>query len=226
MKKVLFAVTNHDQLGTTGRKTGFFMSELTHAWKQVIAAGYTAEYVSPLGGTPPIDGYDLSDPINAEFAEHPEGLAKVNQSMAPDAVQPDEYAAIYFTGGHGPMWDFTDNQALKTIALRIYAQGGIISALCHGVSGLVNMKLPDGSYFVKGKHLNSYTNEEEIAANLTHVVPYLLEEKLIEQGAIFHKAGWHLPHVEVDDRLVTGQNPQSGSMVGQALVAYLGAMSQ
>lgn len=226
MSKVLFAVTNHDQLGSTGKKTGFYMSELTYAWSMVVKSGFTGDFVSPKGGTPPVDGYDLSDPINKEFVDHPEGWEKAKRSLKPGDINPDDYVAIYFTGGHGPMWDFTDNEELKKIALAIYHNGGIISALCHGVSGLVNMKLADGSYFVKGKHLNSYTNEEEIAANLTKVVPYMLEQKLIEQGAIFHKAGWHLPHVEVDERLITGQNPQSGKLVGQALVSYLNALGK
>ena len=202
------------------------MSELTYAWSILIKAGYTGDFVSPMGGTPPIDGYDLSDPVNKEFAYHAEGWEKAKASMKPAQINPDDYVAIYFTGGHGPMWDFTDNQELKEIAMAIYNNGGIISALCHGVSGLVNMKLADGSFFVKGKNINSYTNGEEIAANLTNVVPYMLEKKLIEQGAIFHKAGWHLPHVELDDRLITGQNPQSGKMVGQALAAYLKALGK
>lgn len=202
------------------------MSELTHAWSVVMKAGYKGEFVSPKGGEPPVDGYDLSDPLNKEFVDSPEGWEKAKQSFQPKDIHSADFVAIYFTGGHGPMWDFTDNTELKEVALKIYNNGGIISALCHGVAGLVNMKLADDNYFVKGKHVNSYTNEEEIAANLTDVVPYMLEQKLIEQGAIFHKAGWHLPHVQIDERLITGQNPQSGKMVGQALVSYLKALDK
>lgn len=139
--------------------------------------------------------------------------------MKPSQVNPAGYAANYYAGGHGTMWDFPENEAIAALAARIYESNGMIGAVCHGPAGLVNLKLSDGKYLVEGKKVNAFTNEEETAVKLENVLPFLLESKLIEREARFEKSGlWQL-HVTVDGRLVTGQNPASAKGVGEAVLA-------
>ena len=220
-KKILFVVTSHDKVGNTENKTGYYLSEVTHPWKVLADAGYEIDFVSPKGGKAPVDGFDLNDPINRMFWENPAYQKKVNNTLKPSEVQTADYEAIYYAGGHGTMWDFPENTELAEIAREIYEAGGIVSAVCHGPSALVNLKLSDGEYLVKGKKINSFTNEEEKSINLDSVVPFLLESKLIEREAKFEKSGLWLPHVTVDQRVITGQNPQSAEGVGKAVLQEL-----
>lgn len=141
--------------------------------------------------------------------------------MTPSEVNPDEYVGILYAGGHGTMWDFADNEELAVIAQKIYEKNGIVSAVCHGPAGLVNIKLSNGKYLVDGKKINAFTNEEEAAVKLDEVVPFRLESKLIERGAKFEKSGLWQTHVTVDERVVTGQNPQSAHAVGEAVLEEL-----
>lgn len=137
-----------------------------------MKAGYTVDFVSPKGGKAPVDGFNLSDPINKAFWES-DDRRKVEHTYTPEQVNPADYAAIHYAGGHGTMWDFADNTALAAIAAGIYENGGIVSAVCHGPAGLVNIKLSDGRYLVDGKRVNAFTNEEENAVKLETVVPFL-----------------------------------------------------
>jgi putative intracellular protease/amidase len=219
--KVLFVVTSHGQKGSTGQPTGYYLSEVAHPWAVLRRAGYDIDFVSPQGGQAPVDGFDLTDATNRAFWEDPTYRAKIEHTLRPAQVNPGEYAAIYYAGGHGAMWDLADNQELAALAARIYESGGVVGAVCHGPAGLVNVRLSTGQYLVAGKKLNGFSNEEEAAVGLSQVVPFLLETKLLERGARFEKVGLWQPHVVVDQRLVTGQNPASATGVGEALVAEL-----
>jgi putative intracellular protease/amidase len=225
MQKVLFIVTSHDKLGNTGQATGFHLSEVTHPYHVFEQAGIEVVFVSPKGGKAPMVSIDLKDPLNKAFMDDPAKLAKVKQTLTPEEIDPSHYDAIFYSGGHGTMWDFANNQPLAQIAAAIYEQGGIVGAVCHGPAGLVNIKLSDGSYLVAGKLVSSFTNEEEIAIQLNDVVPFLLESSLIERGAKHTKAPNFQAHVEVSDRLVTGQNPASATGVGEQMVRLLQQMS-
>jgi len=220
-KKVLFVVTSHSEKGNTGEKTGYFLSEVSHPWEVLFDAGYEIDFVSPQGGKAPVDGFDLKDPVNKMFWENTEYHHKIENTMKPSEVKVNEYAAIFFAGGHGTMWDFPDNEEIQNIAAQIYEANGVVGAVCHGPSGLVNIKLTDGSYLVAGKKVNAFTNEEEEIVGLTKVVPFLLEDKLKERGVIFEKSAPWQVHVVVDQRLVTGQNPQSAHAVGEAILELL-----
>lgn len=221
MSKVLFVLTSHKELGTTGRQTGFYLSEAAHPHKLLTDAGHEVDFVSPQGGEPPVDGFKLDDPVNEAFWENPEVQAKLKHTLTPDQVDPADYDAIFYAGGHGTMWDFADNERLAKVAADIYEAGGVVGAVCHGPSALVNIKLSDGSYLVDGKAVASFTNEEENAVGLADVVPFLLESKLTERGANHSKAPNFEAHVEVSERLVTGQNPASAEGVGRELVVLL-----
>ena len=220
-KKILFVVTSHGQKGNTGEKTGYYLSEVAHPWDVLHSAGYEIDFVSPKGGKAPVDGFNLGDPINKKFWENKMYRKKVENTFKPSEIDPKDYAAIHYAGGHGTMWDFADNKEIAEIARQIYESNGVVSAVCHGPAGLVNIKLSNGKYLVDGKKVNAFTNEEEVAVKLDQVVPFLLESKLIERGARFEKSGLWQKHVTVDQRLITGQNPQSADAVGQAMLKEL-----
>ncbi len=226
MKKILFVVTSHDKKGSTGAPTGYYLGEVSHAWEVLKNAGYEMDFVSPKGGKAPVDGLNLDDAVNKAFWEDQVYRRKIENTMKPSEVDPAQYAAIYYAGGHGTMWDFPEDEALAAIAVRIYENNGVIGAVCHGPAGLVNVKLSNGKYLVAGKKVNAFTNEEETAVKLENVVPFLLESKLIERGARFEKSGLWQPHVVVDERLVTGQNPASAKRVGEGVVAELAKLNQ
>ena len=218
--KVLFVVTSHGELGDTGKKTGYFLSEVTHPWS-VLCKDYEIDVVSPKGGNPPVDGFDLSDPINAKFWNDAAWQDKMHNTMTPDQVDPSAYKAIFYAGGHGAMWDFPNNTALADIARAIYDAGGFVSAVCHGPAGLLPVRTDDGEFFVKGRRLTSFTNAEEYENGTADIVPFLLQTALENQGAYFKEDGQWADHVVTDGRLITGQNPMSALSLGKALLKAL-----
>ena len=224
-QKVLIVLTSHDTLGNTGRETGFYLPEVSHPVDVFERAGLTVEYVSPKGGKAPMIGIERTDPINAAFLDDPEKMTQVENTLHPSQVDCSAYAAMFYAGGHGTMWDFPNNNALARIAADIYEQGGIVGAVCHGPAGLVNLRLANGEYLVAGKRIATFTNEEEVAVGLSDVVPFALESKLIERGAIVDKAPNFQSQVVASERLVTGQNPASAAGVAELMVALLKAES-
>jgi putative intracellular protease/amidase len=221
--KILFVLTSHNQKGNTGQPTGFYLSEAAHPYQILTEAGYAVDFVSPLGGQPPVDGLDLDDPINAAFWNNPAIRTALAHTLRPEQVQPSDYAGIFYVGGHGTMWDLPDNQPLSALAAAIYEKGGIVSAVCHGPAGLVNIKLSNGEYLVKGHRLAAFTNSEEKTVGLEQVVPFLLADKLSERGATHLPAPDFQKQVIVSGRLVTGQNPASATGVGEEIVKLLHA---
>ena len=225
MKKVLCVVTSNNVKGSTGIPTGFWFSELTHPMAKLEEAGFETVLASIKGGEPPMDkdGFDLTDAINKKYWEDEAFQQKLKHTLALGDANPADYAAIFFAGGHGVMWDFPDSEAVQRVTRDIYEQGGIVSAVCHGPAALVNVKLTDGSYLVAGKNVTGFTNGEEAEVQATDIVPFLLESKLNEHGAKHHPAANWANNVVVDGRLVTGQNPASAAGVGEALVKLLKA---
>ncbi len=199
-QKVLIVLTSHDTLGETGKETGFYLPEVTHPLDAFTRAGLTIDFVSPKGGKAPMVGVDLEDPLNQAFLEDSEQVTRVENTLHPAQIDPAEYSAIFYAGGHGTMWDFADNQELAAIAAAIYEAGGVVGAVCHGPAALVNLKLSDGEYLVANKTVAAFTNEEEAAVGLTDIVPFLLESKLIERGANFTKVANFQAHVVASAR--------------------------
>ncbi|AWW00747.1 type 1 glutamine amidotransferase domain-containing protein [Arcticibacterium luteifluviistationis] len=226
LKKILFVVTSHNEKGDTGEKTGYYLGEVSHPWDVLHTAGYEIDFVSPKGGKAPVDAFDMTDSINKKFWDNEIYRNKIENTKKPSEVNPDDYVAIHYAGGHGAMWDFADNTEIAAIAAKIYENNGVVSAVCHGPAGLVNIKLSNGSYLVDGKKVNAFTNEEEVKVKLENVVPFLLEDKLKERGALFEKSAPFTQHVVTDKRLVTGQNPQSASSVGKATLNELQKLSK
>ncbi len=218
MTRALIALTSHSELGRTGRTTGYYVGEAAEPWEVFRAAGYDVDLVSVAGGEPPVDGRDDTDRTQNDF------LATAGVTDTPKAadVDPDGYDVIVFAGGHGTMWDFPDDPDLARIARAIYERGGVVAAVCHGPSALVNLTLSDGSRLIAGKRVAGFTNDEEAAVGLTDEVPFLLADKLTEAGAQHVPAPNFTEHVVVDGRLVTGQNPQSARALAEAVVKLRG----
>ncbi len=220
-KKILFVVTSHDTKGKSGQKTGYYLSEVSHPWEVRVDAGYEIDFVSPQGGNPPVDGFDLNDPTNKRFWEDAYYHQKITHTLQPSEVNPANYVAIFYAGGHGAMWDLPADKTLAKVAADIYEQDGVVAAVCHGPAGLINIKLSDGKYLLDGKKVNGFTNEEEALVKLTDIVPFLLEEKLIARGGRYAQSAPWPSHVTIDQRLITGQNPQSAKAVGEAVADAL-----
>lgn len=220
-KKVLFVLSSHDSLGSTGKKTGWWVAEAAHPWKALHDAGYIVDFVSPMGGKTPMTGQDEKDEINIEFLADSDVAAKINNTMKPKDVDYKEYEAIHFVGGHGAMWDFPNNKELQEITDSIWEDGKIVSAICHGVSGLLNVRLTTGEYMIKDRYLTSFTDKEEYEVGTCQVVPFLLQSELMLHGANYQiSENWNVNVIQ-EGQLITGQNPQSGMMLGIELVKML-----
>lgn len=225
IKPVLCVVTSHPIRGDTGEPTGFAMVELTHPLDVFGKAGIPVEIASVRGGHPPIDFFDLSDPVNDRFWHDAPFREALAHSLVLSEVDPARYSAVFFAGGHGTMWDFADSAAVQRVIRAIYEAGGIVSAVCHGPAALVNATLADGRHLVAGKRLAAFTDDEEAEVKYTHVVPYLLASTLKQRGALHQPAPNWTANVVVDGRLITGQNPASAHGVGEAIVEQLTAKS-
>lgn len=223
-KKILVVLTSVEKYPNLNRATGLWLGEAVHFVKKVEAAGYAVDYVSPKGGYTPIDPHSLAmaEPIDWEWYQKKEFMNRLGATLAPSEVKPDDYAAIYYAGGHGVIWDFPENEALQRISRTIYERGGIVSSVCHGAVGLLNITLSNGSLLVKGKTVTGFSNEEERLAELDKFVPFLTETELVSRGAVYTKAdkAW-APFAVEDDRLITGQNPASGGAVADRLIEAL-----
>ncbi len=222
--KLLFVLTSHDTLGDSGEKTGYFLSEVSHPYHLLAQRGLEIDFASPRGGEPPVDpkSRDLEDPVNAAFLEDVSTQEKLRHSKRPDEIDPADYAAIFYAGGHGAMWDLPNNTGLARIAATIYEGGGVVSAVCHGPAGLLNIRLANGLGLIEGAQVTCFTDSEEQAVGLDGVVPFLLETRMKDGGAEHTKAtGDFRAHVVVCERMVTGQNPASAKGVGEAIAALL-----
>jgi putative intracellular protease/amidase len=221
-KKILIAVTSHSEVASTGEKTGYYLSEVSHPAQVFTDAGYEIDFVSPQGGIAPMDpASDETDPVSAQFLKNQNLKNRITHTLRPEQVNASQYAAVFFAGGLGTMWDFRENRILQQIAQTIYESGGVISGVCHGPAALVDVKLSTGKYLVESKKIAGFSNAEEIAHETADVVPFLLENALRSRGAVYSSAGLWEEHVVVDGKLVTGQNPASASLVGKKVLEVI-----
>ena len=220
-KKILVVLTSVPKYPTLERATGLWLGEAVHFAKKVEAAGYAVDYVSPEGGYTPIDPHSLAaaDPVDWEWYQNKEFMSRLGATLKPTQINPDDYLAIYFAGGHGVVWDFPDNEELQALSRKIYENGGYVSSVCHGAVGLLNIRLSDGTLLVDGKMVTGFSNDEEKLAELDEYVPFLTETELKARGGVYQKADepWAAFAVE-DQRLITGQNPASGGAVADLLL--------
>ncbi|EEZ34705.1 ThiJ/PfpI family protein, partial [Brucella sp. 83/13] len=225
-KRVLHVVTNVAHYADPSQPTGLWLSELSHAHDVFAAKGYDQHIVSPKGGISPLEPRALKWPLLDASAKawlaDPARMALLTTTARPDEIDPADYDAIYFTGGHAVMWDFPDSQGLQNITRAIWEQGGIVSSVCHGYCGLLNTRLSDGSLLAAGKHLTGFSWMEEILAGVSSRMPYNAEQEMKRRGAHYQKA--LLPFISyavTDGRLVTGQNPASARATAEKVVALL-----
>ncbi|MFI6319238.1 dienelactone hydrolase family protein [Nonomuraea sp. NPDC050556] len=212
---ILMVLTSHATLGSTGRRTGFYVSEAAHPWEIFTAAGHQVDVASVAGGVPPRDGEDPSDAAQRRF------LDALGATPSVADVDASAYDAIFFAGGHGTMWDFPDNPHLARLTREVYEGGGVVAAVCHGPSALAGVTLSDGTPLVAGKRVSAFTNAEEEAVGLTAEVPFLLADRLVAEGATHVPGPDFGAQVVTDGRLVTGQNPASARGVAEAVVSTL-----
>lgn len=221
---MLVVLTSFPKYPNLARATGLWLGEAVHFVKKVEAAGYQVDYVSPLGGYTPIDPHSLAmaDETDWQWYQDPAFMARLGATLKPSEINPDEYSVIYYAGGHGVVWDFPDNEGRQALSRRIYENGGVVSSVCHGAVGLLNIKLSDGASLIKGKEVTGFSNTEEKLAELDKYVPYLTEDEMVKRGAIYKKAAepWQSFAV-VDQRVITGQNPASGAAVAERVLQEL-----
>ncbi|MGX1022093.1 putative intracellular protease/amidase [Pseudomonas sp. Y3 TE3536] len=225
-KKMLVVLTNTAKYPTLKRATGLWLGEAVHFVEKVQNAGYSVDYVSPSGGYVPIDPHSLQMAPDLDWAwyDDKDFMTRLGATLSPGLVKADDYSVIYYTGGHGVMYDFANNQPLQEIARKIYENKGIVAAVCHGVVGLLNIKLSDNSLLLKDRQVTGFSNIEEQLVELDKVVPFLTENELVARGGIYskHDDPWK-PYVVSDDRLITGQNPDSTATLAEKVLARLEA---
>ncbi|WP_199878460.1 type 1 glutamine amidotransferase domain-containing protein [Flavobacterium sp. RSP49] len=224
MKKVLFVVTSHDKLGNTGEKTGFWTEELAAPYYELADKGVVIDIATPLGGQPPIDPKS-EDPSAAtedtkRFDADTELLAKLKNTHKLADVKESDYDAVFYPGGHGPLWDLATDENSSALIEAFYTNNKPVAFVCHSPAVLKNVKV-NGEFLVKGKKVTGFSNTEEEAVGLTNVVPFLLEDALQANGAKYSKVGDWQPYAVEDGLLITGQNPASSKMVAEKLLNQL-----
>lgn len=226
LTNILLVMTNHADMGDTGKPTGVWLDEASHPWKVFTTAGVDVTLASPLGGDVPIDPRSLEaiDEDGRAFLDAfaPNSDTTVEGTLSLADINPADYNAVFFAGGHGTMWDFPIHENVKKVGETIYANGGVVAAVCHGPAALIQMTTPEGAPLVQGKTIAIFTDDEERAVELEDVVPFLLETKLRELGANIQLAPNFQPNVAVDGRLVTGQNPASATGTAEGVLQALG----
>jgi len=225
--KILMVLTSHDQLGNTGKKTGFWLEEFAAPYYEFKDAGADITVVSPKGGQPPLD--PKSDEADAQtdatrrFKDDAAAQAVLAHTGTLAGVSGDAFDAVFYPGGHGPLWDLAeDADSIKLIEFMM-AAGKTVSAVCHAPGVLRHVKAADGSFLVKGKKVTGFTNTEEAAVQLTDVVPFLVEDMLVKNGGSYSKGADFQPYVVTDGKLITGQNPASSAPAAKAVLQQLNA---
>lgn len=217
--RVLFVLTSADRVGINNRRTGYEFSEVAHPYLTLATEGLSVDFASPAGGMPPEDGFDPNDKASLIF-RNSEAFQRLNQSQRISEVDAANYQAVFFPGGLGPMVDLAVNPVAKQIAADTYDRGGVVAAVCHGPAALLGVTLNDGSSLVAGRNVSSFTTSEEVGHSADDV-PFFLDAALTKEGAHHSQAPPFQPHVVVDGRLITGQNPASAAGTALALAHIL-----
>ncbi len=223
--KILMVLTSHDALGDTGEKTGFWLEEFAAPYYTFIDAGADVVLASPEGGQPPLDPKsDLADfqtELTYRFKDDKAAQQALATTVRLDSVSQDEFDAVFYPGGHGPLWDLTPSEVSINLIEQFERAGKPISFVCHAPAVLRNVKTENGEPLVKGRKVTGFTNGEEAGVQLTDVVPFLIEDEFISLGAHYEKGPDWAPYVVEDGKLITGQNPASSEGVAKALIKQL-----
>lgn len=224
--KVLMVLTSHDRLGETGKKTGFWLEEFAAPYYVFKDAGVSVALASPKGGQPPLDPKsdepDAQTEATKRFRRDPEAQKALANTRKLVDVQASEYDAVFYPGGHGPLWDLAEDRDSIALIESTYAAVKPLAAVCHAPAVLKHAKGPDGAPLVHGRSVTGFTNTEEGAVGLTDVVPFLVEDMLKASGGRYAKKEDWASHVIIDGNLITGQNPASSEAAAKAVLALLG----
>ena len=223
--KILIVLTSHSALGNTGEKTGFWVEEFAAPYYELLDAGAEITIASPLGGQPPVDpkseAADAQTPATKRFYGDIEAIDKVANTIKLSDIKEVDYDAVFYPGGHGPLWDLANDENSIKLIEHFYNSQKPVAFVCHAPAALVKVKAENGQPLVKGKKLTGFSNTEEEAVGLTKVVPFLLEEELKKLGAHYSKGADWSDHTQQDGLLITGQNPASSASVAKLLLATL-----
>lgn len=224
--KILMVLTSHDRLANTGDKTGFWLEEFAAPYYTFKDAGATITLASPAGGQPPLDPKSDQPEAQTEFTERFKADEEAQQALATTSplsdIDASDFDAVFYPGGHGPLWDLAVSKQSIALIEDFVTQDKPIAFVCHSPAALKNVKI-DGEYLVKGKKLTGFSNTEEIAVGLKDVVPFMLEDALKENGALYEKGADWQSYVVTDGLLITGQNPASSEATAKQLLQNLGA---
>jgi putative intracellular protease/amidase len=238
-KNVLIVTTSHAEMGSTGHRTGVWLEELAAPYYALLDGGAQVTLASIKGGEVPFDPRSLPAEAGQASGEKPaeqqevpasvrrflddaEATSAARSTPAIDRVEAGSFDAVFLPGGHGTMWDLPESEALARTVGTAFDEGRIVAAVCHGPAGLVAARGRDGRPIVEGRRVNGFTNSEEEGVGLAEVVPFLLEDRLKELGGRFERGPDWQPYAVRDGNLITGQNPQSSSLVAQHVLAALG----
>jgi putative intracellular protease/amidase len=228
--KILMVLTSHDQLGNTGRKTGFWLEEMAAPYYVFKDAGAQITLASPKGGRPPLDPKsnepNFQTDITRRFEKDSDAEAQLGRTVRLDSVRQGDFDTVFYPGGHGPMWDLAEDKDSIKLLESFLAAGKTIALVCHAPGALRHVKTPDGGFLVAGKTVTGFTNGEEEDVGLTKIVPFLVEDEMMKLGATFSKIkNWGV-HTVADGKLITGQNPASSGPAAKLLMDTLKASSR
>ncbi len=225
MKNVLFVLTSHEDLGNTGKKTGFWIEEFAAPYYLLKDKGVEITIASPKGGQPPIDPKsnepDAQTPATKRFKDDKETQRLLANTHKISSVKAADYDAVFYPGGHGPLWDLSQDKDSIALIESFYNDKNPVAAVCHAPAIFKNTKGADGKPLVNGKKVTGFTNTEEEAVQLTDVVPFLVENMLRENGGLYSKKDDWQPYAIEDGLLITGQNPASSELVAEMLLKKL-----
>ncbi|MBW2962105.1 type 1 glutamine amidotransferase domain-containing protein [Mesonia aestuariivivens] len=225
MKKVLFVLTSHEDLGDTGEKTGFWIEEFAAPYYLLKDKGFEITLASPKGGQPPIDPNSKAPaaqtPATERFDQDKETQQLLAQTLKLATLSQEDFDAVFYPGGHGPLWDLAEDKNSIALIEDFYKHDKPVAAVCHAPGVFKHTKNADGSSLVEGKKVTGFTNEEEAAVQLTNVVPFLVEDMLKKNGGVYSKKEAWAPYAVEDGLLITGQNPASSEKVAELLAERL-----
>jgi putative intracellular protease/amidase len=224
-KKILMVLTSHDELGNTGNKTGFWVEEFAAPYYAFIDAGIEVTLATPKGGQAPIDPTSTLSDFQTAATERFDGDTIAQDKIATTAilatVNENDFDGVFYPGGHGPLWDLTDNKDSIALIESFLNSGKAVATVCHASAVLLNAKTASGEFAIKGKAVTGFTNSEEAAVQLTEIVPFLVEDELIKRGGEYQKAeDWHAFAIQ-DGLIITGQNPASSVLAAEKLLEQL-----
>lgn len=222
MKRILFVLSGHAAMGG-GKPAGCYFPEMVHPYFVMEKRGVEVDFTTPGENGPALTGTDVKDPALVTLLSDAGAMDRILAAPLPQTIDADKYDAVFYTGGHGGMFDFPGNADLIAISEHIFGKGGLVTAMCHGPAGLINLKAPSGEYLIKGLGVTGYSRAEEIFYDTLLDIPFVLESRLTAHGAVYSCYGVNQGYVVNSGQVITGQNPMSSQLVAVTIADAMGA---